>query len=48
MLFELTYAPKRLRGWEFTASCGVDDGNYLGNSVGGMITICKSGLLWTK
>lgn len=48
MLFELTYAPKRLRGWEFTASCGVDDGNYLGNSVGGMITICKSGLLWTR
>lgn len=48
MLFELTYTPKRLKGWQFEASCGVDDGDYLGSSVGGMLTIRKSGILWAK
>lgn len=48
MLFELTYTPERLKGWQFEASCGIDDGDYLGSSVGGMLTIRKSGILWTK
>lgn len=48
MLFEVSYSPKSLKGWQFTASCGVDDGNYLGNSTGGMLTIRKTGLLWAK
>lgn len=48
MLFEVTYTPKRLKGWQIEAACGVDDGDYLGSSVGGMITIRKNGLLWTR
>ena len=48
MLFELTYTPRRLKGWQVEASCGIDDGDYLGNSVGGMLTIRKSGILWAK
>ena len=48
LLFELGYKPKRLKGWRFTASCGVDTGGYLGESYGGMLTISKSGILWAK
>lgn len=48
MLFETTYSPKRLKGWQFTVSCGVDSGDYLGNSTGGMLTIRKTGLLWAR
>ena len=48
MLFELKYTPERLKGWQFEASCGIDDGDYLGSSVGGMLTIRKSGILWAK
>lgn len=47
LLFEFTYKPRQLKGWQFEAGCGIDDGNYLGCSFGGMFTIRKSGILWT-
>ena len=42
-LVELTYTPHQLKGWDFTASLGVDRGGMLGKSVGGMLTIRKTG-----
>jgi len=44
-LVELTYAPRRITGWSFTASGALDRGSMLGNNAGGMLTICKTGLL---
>ena len=43
-LYEVTYMPKKLKGWNFAVSAAVDHGSYLGNSVGGMITIRKEGI----
>lgn len=42
-LFEATYTPAKLKGWRLTACMAIDRGNYPGNSIGGMITISKSG-----
>lgn len=44
-LAEATYSPKKAKGWSLTGSFGLDRGNYLGNSVGGMITIRKTGII---
>lgn len=44
-LAEVKYAPRKLKGWQFTASLAFDHGDLLGNSAGGMITVKKSGLL---
>ena len=41
---ELTYSPKWGKGWNFAATCAMDRGNYLGNSLGGMITVSKTGI----
>lgn len=46
--YEIGYKPKQLKGWNFNVALGWDQGNYLGNSVGGMITIRKEGILWKK
>lgn len=46
--YEVGYKPKQLKGWNFSAALGWDQGDYLGNSVGGMITIRKEGVLWKK
>ena len=46
-LYEVTYTPQAIRGWTFSAALGWDQGDYLGNSVGGMITIKKEGI-WIK
>lgn len=43
-LYEVTYSPKKLAGWNFSVSAAVDHGSYLGNSTGGMITIRKEGI----
>ncbi len=43
-LYEAAYSPKKLPGWRFSLSAGVDHGDYLGNSFGGMITIRKEGI----
>ena len=41
-LIELNYQPKRLKGWNFTASCGINHGSLIGKSTGGQITIRKT------
>ena len=41
-LIELNYQPKQLKGWNFTASCGINHGSLIGKSTGGQITIRKS------
>lgn len=47
-LYELSYAPKRLAGWSVTVGCGLDRGEYLGNSMGGAITIKKTGICFKR
>lgn len=42
-LLEITYLPKQLKGWSFSASVAIDRGNYPGNSIGGMLIIKRSG-----
>lgn len=46
--YEVGYLPKVLKGWSFNAAFGWDKGQLLGNNLGGMITIRKEGVLWTK
>lgn len=41
-LWEVTYAPERFKGWSASVALGMDRGNYLGNSTGGMITLRKT------
>lgn len=40
---ETTYQPKYAKGWSVSLGIGLDRGNYLGNSFGGMITLRKIG-----
>ena len=40
---EVTYLPQWAKGWSLSAALGLDRGNYLGNSTGGMITLRKTG-----
>lgn len=42
-LYEITYAPQWTKGWSVSAALGIDRGNYLGNSTGGMLILRKSG-----
>ena len=35
--------PHQLKGWDFTASLGIDRGAMLGKSAGGILTIRKTG-----
>ncbi len=44
-LAEVIYKPKWARGWSVTGAFAADKGDYLGNSVGGMITIRKTGII---
>ena len=43
-LYEVSYSPRWCNGWTFTAAAGVDHGRFLGNNVGGMLTIRKEGI----
>ena len=45
-LYEATYAPQSIEGWSLTVALGLDRGNYLGNSAGGMLTIRKTGIIF--
>ena len=38
--------PKWAKGWSASAALGLDRGNYLGNSTGGMLTIRKTGVIF--
>ena len=42
-LMEVTYKPEILKGWSASVAVGFDKGNYLDNTVGGMLTIRKIG-----
>lgn len=42
-LYEVTYSPQWAKGWSTSVSMGLDRGNYLGNSTGGMFSIKKTG-----
>lgn len=41
-LYEITYTPHWSKGWSTSIALGIDRGNYLGNSTGGIITLRKS------
>ena len=45
-LYEITYHPAWANGWSATAGMGLDRGNYLGNSTGGILTIRKTGRIF--
>ena len=45
-LYEATYTPKWIDGWSASVALGIDRGNYLGNSTGGMLTIKKTGVIF--
>ena len=45
-LYEATYTPKWIQGWSTSVALGLDRGNYLGNSTGGMLTIRKTGVIF--
>lgn len=44
-LYEVTYSPRKLRGWSISPALGLDHGTYLGNNTGGMLVIKKEGIL---
>ena len=41
-LTEIQFSPYWLQGWSFTAACGINHGQLLGNTCGGQITIRKT------
>lgn len=43
-IYEVSYQPAWCKGWTIKAALGHDAGNYIGNSVGGMLTIGKEGI----
>lgn len=45
-LYEITYLPAWANGWSATLGMGLDRGNYLGNSTGGILTIRKTGRIF--
>ncbi len=42
-LAEVSYTPTKLKGWTFTGSVAADRGSLLGNNIGGLLTIRKTG-----
>ncbi len=47
-LYEVTYSPHQFAGWSVSLGCGLDKGNYLGNSFGGMLTVKKTGICFRR
>lgn len=45
-LYEVSYTPQWAKGWGATVGVGLDRGNYLGNSTGGILTIWKTGKIF--
>ena len=44
-MLEITHTPSKLQGWQFTGAIATDRSNLIGNNLGGMITITKTGFL---
>lgn len=45
-LYEAAYSPRWAKGWSASLALGLDRGNYLGNSTGGMLTLRKTGIIF--
>lgn len=45
---EMHYTPKRWTSWEFTGTLAYDNSKLIGNNIGGMLTISKTGYLRNK
>lgn len=45
---EVKYSPTKWKGWHFTLAGAFDDSSLIGDSYGGMLSICKTGLLGRK
>lgn len=43
MMGEVTYSPNRWGGWQLTGSLALDQSKLIGNNIGGMLTVRKSG-----
>lgn len=43
---EVTYKPKKLKGWQADLAFGMDSGPLIGNSYGAMLKISKTGWLF--
>ena len=44
-MLEITHTPIKNRGWQFVGTIAADYSHLIGNNVGGMITIRKTGCL---
>ena len=44
-MLEVSHTPTKVQGWQFTGTIATDHSNLIGNNVGGMITIRKTGFL---
>lgn len=44
-LYEATYSPEKLAGWSISVALGIDQGDYVGDTIGGMLVIKKEGIL---
>lgn len=42
-MMEVSYCPRKWTGWSATLAFAMDRGNYLGNSMGAMLTVRKTG-----
>lgn len=45
IMLEISHTPLKLRGWQFTGALATDCGSLIGDNIGGMITIRKTGFL---
>lgn len=45
VMLELAHTPTKLQGWQFVGAIATDYSNLIGNNVGGMLTIRKTGFL---
>lgn len=44
-MLEITFSPSKLCGWQFAGAAALDHGNLIGNNLGCMITVKKTGIL---
>ena len=44
-MLEVAYKPARIQGWQFIGAIASDYSNLIGNNVGGMLSIRKTGFL---
>ena len=45
VMLEISHTPLELQGWQFIGAIAIDDSYLIGNTVGGLLTIKKIGLL---